>query len=261
MADTKIEWAEKVWNPTVGCTPVSAGCKNCYAKRIYERFHPGQSFNQVRCLDERLNDPRNWKKPARVFVDSMSDLFHPNIPNEFISRAFYVMRSLPQHTFMILTKRAERMNTYFRDLYNFWQGQLKILPNLWLGVSVEDQKTADERIPLLLQTPAVVRFVSCEPALEPILLQGWDIPYMRNYLSHRYVTEPHVRGPLDWVIMGCESGPGRRPMRLDWARSMRDQCQEAGVPFFLKQAEIDGNLVKMPELDGKQWAQYPKEIA
>jgi protein gp37 len=274
MAKTRIEWCDRVWNPTVGCTPVSAGCKNCYAKRIYERFHPGQSFNQVHTIPGRLDDPLHWRKPARVFVDSMSDLFHPDVPYSFIEQVLARMSSADQHTYMILTKRPEKMMEFingYRERGGWWRGD-KVwfgtwpLPNVWLGVSVEDQKTADERIPLLLQTPAAVRFVSYEPALGPVDLGfkrpcpgaswEWSETGKREYCSK--CGNWHYEHPagISWVIMGCESGPGRRPMNLDWARSMRDQCQAAGVPFFLKQAEVDGKLIKMPALHGKVWAEY-----
>jgi protein gp37 len=257
MGKTKIEWCDRVWNPTTGCMKISQGCKNCYAERIYERFHPGQSFGIVRALPGRLDQPLRWRKPARVFVDSMSDLFHPDVPDEFIFKVWMVMSSVRRHAFIVLTKRPQRM----LELIGSWQSRHWLLPHVWLGVSVEDQKTADERIPLLLQTPAAVRFVSYEPALGPI--------ETTNHFFGRYFIvdgppEPGMFGPemhslpkVDWVIMGCESGPGRRPMDLTWARSMRDQCIAAKVLFFLKQAEIDGKLVKMPFLDDKQWAEYP----
>lgn len=245
MSKTKIEWATDVWNPTVGCTKLSAGCKNCYAERIFNRFHrwprfpPYEKFSEVRCYPEKLDQPLHWKKPRRIFVDSMSDLFHEDVSSLFIDQVFETMHLAWWHTFLILTKRAERMWDYISRRYI--PNQLAVLPNVWLGVSIESQPTADNRITWLLKTPAAVRFVSVEPMLEGINLRRWlTITAQRDFM-------------LDWVICGCESGPGARPMDLDWARVLRDQCQAAGVPFFLKQAEIDGKLVKMPALDGKIW--------
>lgn len=248
MAKTKIEWAEKVWNPTVGCTKVSQGCKYCYAERIYERFHPGQSFSNVQMIPGRLDQPLHWKKPARVFVDSMSDLFHEDVPFEFIWRVLDVATKAKQHTFMILTKRPQRMLAFLGQ--DYWK--LSKPSNIWLGVSIEDQKTADERIPLLMKTPSALRFVSYEPALGPV-----DLIQAVNKLD--WLDPANFKaGGIWWVIMGCESGPGRRPMDLNWARAIRDQCQTANVPMFFKQAELDGKLVKMPYLDGRQWAEYPE---
>ncbi len=218
MGKSKIEWTDAVWNPVTGCTKVSQGCKHCYAERFAKR--QGYDFSQVELHPERLEIPLNWRKPKRVFVDSMSDLFHPNVPDYFIGKVFEIMNLAYNHTFQILTKRPERMvvfATTFRDFVG-------ILPNVWLGVSVENQKAADERIPLLLQTPAAVRFVSCEPLLGQIDIQI-------DLLAQNIVTNTGI----SWVIVGGESGPGARPMHPDWARSLRDQCQAAGVAFFFKQ--------------------------
>jgi protein gp37 len=180
MAKTKIEWADRVWNPVTGCTKVSEGCRNCYAERMARRLagrcgYPGQpnQFN-VTLHPGRLDEPLKWKKPCRIFVDSMGDLFHEDVPVAFIWRVWYIMHQTPQHTYMILTKRAERMNRvlsiWLKDTFSAdisWP-----FPNVWLGVSVEDQKTANERIPWLLKTPAAVRFVSCEPLLGPVNLEN-----------------------------------------------------------------------------------------
>lgn len=212
---TKIEWATDVWNPVTGCTKVSAGCKHCYAEMIAKRFWVERGFADVRMHPERLEDPLHWRKPRRVFVNSMSDLFHPDVPGAFAYRIWEIMRVTPQHTYMILTKRPDRMLNLMHDT----------LPNVWLGVSVEDQEKANERIPLLLRTPAAVRFVSCEP-----LLGGVVLPMFLYDISKNVEI-----GHLDWVICGGESGPGARPMHPDWARSLRDQCQAAGLPFFFKQ--------------------------
>jgi protein gp37 len=239
MSDhSKIEWTDASWNPVTGCTKVSDGCKHCYAERDWARLaaprakpniYTGRDFTDVRCHPERLDQPLRWTKPRRIFVNSMSDLFHEDIPSEFIAAVFHRMAMAPQHIFQILTKRPERM-------LNFLTGGLafeKPLPNVWLGVSCEDQATADERIPLLLQTPAAVRFISAEPLLGPIDLWPWvNINLPSRWPRHAYAP----RGPfLDWLIAGGESGPRARPSHPDWFRSLRDQCQAAGVPFFFKQ--------------------------
>lgn len=233
---TGIEWTDATWNPVTGCTKVSQGCKFCYAETVAERFWAKQyppnedgtprKFTDVRMHYERLNQPLMWKKPRRIFVNSMSDLFHEKVPNFFISSVFEVMASTPHHTYQILTKRPELMQEYVYQ----WTNLNSVLPNVWLGVSVEDQKAADERIPWLLKTPAAVRFLSCEPLLGPIDLTGNPEGLMWPW------AEAIQNGQsFDWVICGGESGQNARPMHPDWACSLRDQCQEAGVPFFFKQ--------------------------
>lgn len=255
MTKSKIEWTDEVWNPVTGCSKVSQGCKHCYAETIANRFWGNQEiatgrtvksfepsgepiegkeyrprkFTDVMTHPERLDAPLKWRKPRRVFVNSMSDLFHENVPGWFQRKVFDVMKDTPRHTYMVLTKRPAGMFSWTINYQN------PPLSNVWLGVSVEDQATADERIPLLLQTPSAVRFVSYEPALGPVDFQGWDGRLMRDYLRHRPGEDTSRRGPLDWIIMGGESGPGARPMHPDWVRSTRDQCQAAGVPFFFKQ--------------------------
>ena len=247
MANTSIEWTDKVWNPVTGCTKVSAGCKNCYAERMMGRNLPGmtQKFTDVVCHPERLEAPLHWRKPSRIFVNSMSDLFHKDVPDEFIVSVFAIAAICHRHIFQILTKRPERMPRLIPktlgDAADWLEGAVEKmlgeyaalanwpLPNVWLGVSVENQETADERIPLLLQTPAAVRFVSYEPALGPVDFSPW--------LHKRFPSTMH-KGQLeriDQIICGGESGPGARPMHPEWARSVRDQCKAAGVPFFFKQ--------------------------
>jgi protein gp37 len=260
---TKIEWCMnpdgtpgEVWNPVTGCQKLSPGCKNCYAERIANRFWGDRKFTDVVCHEDRLEIPLSWKKPRRVFVNSMSDLFHKDVPFEFVDRVFAVMGRSQHHTFMILTKRPDRMLEYFKSeklyervLNQAYKLDSKLLvqdeglgigisnlsesawalPNVWLGVSVENQKAADERIPYLLKTPAAVRFVSCEPLLGPVDL---DTVVRANLKNVRLAGGSEG---IDWVIAGGESGPGARPMHPDWARSLRDQCQAAGVPFFFKQ--------------------------
>jgi protein gp37 len=218
---TGIAWTDTTWNPVTGCTKVSEGCRNCYASAIAGRFWGAREFTDVRTHADRLDAPLRWRKPRRVFVNSMSDLFHDAVPDEFIGRVFAVMGRAPQHTFQILTKRPERMQR-FCD-WNRRTGNPP-LRNVWLGVSCEDQETADERVPLLLQVPAAVRFLSCEPLLGPIDLRLRMEPQVH-----------HAPNQVDWVIVGGESGRGFRPMDLDWARSLREQCAAASVPFFFKQ--------------------------
>ena len=223
MTTTSIEWTDKVWNPVTGCAKVSQGCKNCYAETIAKRFWGERKFTDVRCHEDRLDQPLRWKKPSQIFVISMSDLFHPDVPEAFIDRVLDVISACPQHTFQVLTKLPELLQ---QKLYGFAAGARcrelgggDYCPNLWLGVSVEDQKTADERIPLLLQVPAAVRWVSYEPALGLV----------------DFEAVPSLTGQINWVVCGGESGPNARPFDVQWARVVRDQCKAAGVPFFMKQ--------------------------
>ncbi|MDA8113143.1 MAG: phage Gp37/Gp68 family protein [Acidithiobacillus sp.] len=233
MTKSKIEWTDEVWNPVTGCSKVSDGCKNCYAERITARFRKDHlpwtlqnAAHNVVEHPERLDIPMHWKKPRRVFVNSMSDLFHEQVSLETILYVWWVMEQTPQHTYQILTKRPDRM-------MRIAKGE-KPLPNVWLGVSVENQAAADERIPLLLQTPAAVRFLSCEPLLGPVDLL--DINGALAQWTMRGNTLADIGpGGIHWVIVGGESGSAARPMKPEWARSLRDQCVEAGVPFFFKQ--------------------------
>lgn len=255
MATTKIQWTQRVWNPVTGCTKTSPGCSRCYAERMAHRLAgrygypeaPNQ-FN-VTLHPDKLNEPLTWRKPSMIFVDSMGDLFHKDVPNEFILRVLTVIALAQQHTFQILTKRPARMLDFIGSLEARLEAGLVFpaapwpLPNLWLGISAENQAAADERIPWLLQTPAAVRFVSVEPMLGRIdLTEGLAL-----------------RGPsLDWVICGCESGPKARETELDWVRTLAEQCSNAKVPFFLKQLKRNGKLLKSPKLDGMQWLQFPE---
>ena len=252
MTKTSIEWTDRVWNPVTGCSKVSQGCKNCYAETIADRFWGDRKFTDVRCHEDRLEQPLHWRKPSRVFVNSMSDLFHEDVPMSFLNRVFKVMTDCPQHTFQVLTKRPIRMLAYMsqRDT---------IPPNVWLGVSVEDQATADERIPLLLQTPAAVRWISYEPSLGPLdfsqVIMGDG-----DHLDTLY-NDGEDAG-IDWVVCGGESGPHARPMHPDWARSVRDQCIAAGVPFFMKQMggsrDKGGDMSEWPE--DLRVREYPKAV-
>lgn len=286
MQDSTIEWTNKTWNPVTGCTKVSQGCKNCYAERIYERFHGHGSFKNVITHEEKLYDPIKWKQPAKIFVNSMSDLFHEDVPFDFIDMVFAIMGLCPQHTFQVLTKRSERMVEYFKSradmaeieeaaeiivytnphlffqkehynvegkksfiISNELQPHLKTagwysgttyvefgdgdygkdsefiyegeypFPNVWMGVSVENNEQA-QRMQHLAEIDAAVKFLSCEPLLGPITLP---------------VDSNDGSGFFDWIIVGGESGPGSRPMHPDWARSLRDQSKHTGAAFFFKQ--------------------------
>lgn len=241
MSDkTKIEWTDATWNPVTGCTKVSPGCDHCYAETFAERWRgtPGHYYAagfDVQLRPEKLDQPLRWKRPRRVFVNSMSDLFHDDVPDEYIAEVFAVMALAPQHTFQVLTKRHGRMRSLLqsealirgvRELHMAAQPvPVPVprwpLPNVWLGVSVENQQWADIRIPALLDTPAAVRFLSCEPLLGPVSL----------FANSKVDTGTLV----DWVIVGGESGRGARPMHPAWARGLRDECVRHGIPFHFKQ--------------------------
>jgi len=258
MSTTKIEWADAVWNPITGCSPISAGCENCYAARMAKRLagrvgYPADDPFKVTLHPERVDEPQYWRKPRTVFVCSMGDLFHEDVPFGFLSLLFGRMHSLRRHTFLVLTKRPQRMAEFIQWYREEWLGPFasawpREYQHVWLGVTAENQAAADERIPLLLQTPAARRFVSCEPLLGPVELDNIctarsarSSEYM-NALSLEEWTEAEAREecgesfmpPLDWVIAGGETGPGARPMHPDWVRGLRDQCKAAAVPFFFK---------------------------
>lgn len=245
---TAIEWTDATWNPVRGCSRVSEGCRHCYAEVVAARFSgPGLPYEglakrvggearwtgKVRMVPEHLADPLRWKKPRRIFVNSMSDLFHEGLSDHDISRVFDVITATPRHVYQILTKRPARMRRYFLSNARF--SPTRPLPNVWLGVSVEDQGAADERIPLLLACPAAVRFVSYEPALGPVdftrvgACRGEPLSALEEIVGH--VERPR----LDWLIVGGESGPGARSFDVAWAREAVRQCREAGVACFVKQ--------------------------
>lgn len=251
-ANTNISWTDATWSPVTGCTPVSEGCANCYAARYAKRhlgdFAPGpwqvisakdkyrelRMFSEVRCHPDRLEVPLHWKTPRRIFVCSMGDLFHEQVSAQFQEQVFRTMISAPQHTFQILTKRPEVMLRRVPIIMNRILGfpESWTMPkNIWLGVTAENQARADERIPLLLKTPAAVRFVSIEPMLGPINLFG-DGSDAQDWTCNGPDCK---QACINWIICGGESGPGARPMKIEWARSLREQCQAAGVPFHLKQ--------------------------
>lgn len=274
MSDkSKIEWTEATWNPLRGCSKVSDGCRNCYAETVANRFSgPGQPYEgtisegrwngHIRLVPEVLIKPVRWRRPRRIFVNSMSDLFHPDVPFDFIDQVFAVMALAPQHTFQVLTKRPERMMHYLQGLEKRGARQVLAdtaeavsgdedagifvanrigagatskpgwpLKNVWLGVSVENQRAADERIPILLQTPAAVRWLSCEPLLGPVDL-SFNVQF--EHSDNEGFGVESIKG-IDWIVVGGESGHKARPMHPDWARSLRDQCQAVGVPFLFKQ--------------------------
>jgi protein gp37 len=342
---TTIEWTDATWNPTDGCEVCSPGCANCYAMRFAGRFSkPGERYHglvsiaknkraiwtgEARLDVGKLSKPLTWRKPRRIFVNSMSDLFFEKFTNLEIAAVFGLMAACPQHTFQILTKRAKRMREWFEwAAVEFADAQRGItqapnvsramldaaaeclgtkndhlnaawrrleddawpLPNVHLGVSVENQDAADERIPHLLATPAVVRFLSCEPLIGPVHL-GLPNTWLVGAKARRVLREAggdeadlprHLRLPptLGWVIVGCESGPGARACDVAWLRTLRDQCTDASVPFFLKQAvelrggdehsgdshriamgpgskRKSGGVIALPCLDGEQHTGLP----
>lgn len=271
MANSKIEWCDKTWNPVTGCTKVSQGCKHCYAERLAGRFWGSErKFTDVRTHPERLKEPLSWKKPAIIFTVSMGDLFHTDVPVEYIQQVFSIMEQAAWHTFMVLTKRPDRLLALTRFAGS--EAPALIVPsNVWLGTSVEDQDTANKRVLHLLQSPARRHFVSYEPALGPVDFRNIrPVGYARRQTDAlRGVTAYENSGPgavfndlpkLDLVILGFESGPGARLPKDQFAiaRTTRDQCAAANVSFFLKQMWIDGRLVKMPALDGQTWSQFPQ---
>lgn len=253
MSKTKIEWTDTVWNPVTGCTKISEGCRNCYAERMSKRLagrcgYPIVDPFKVTLHPDRLDEPLKWKKPRRIFVNSMSDLFHDDVPFEFIRAVWARMATIRQHTYMVLTKRPKRMLEFFEWMdKQDWKVET-LREHIWLGVSIENQETASERIPSLLYAPVTVRFISMEPLLGAVDLtslwgvcpecSSWEIYEPRGdtrYCDDCGADVPTPKIGIDWVICGGESGPGSRPMHPDWIRSLRDQCQTAEVPFFFKQ--------------------------
>jgi protein gp37 len=272
---TGIEWTDATWNPIAGCSLVSPGCTNCYAMKKAHELVTRFDQAKYRGLTKLVNGkpvwtgkmwigglehmlPLKWRAPKRIFVNSMSDLFHEGVPDEAIDAIFAVMALCPQHTFQVLTKRPEHMRDYCKTLgrhheidrvslvakqmsavkgftYDLTPGGWA-LPNVWLGVSVEDQRRADERIPILLDTPAAVRWISAEPLLGPVDLEKpMPGPDMDQGGGAKICRPWYIQSGLDWVVVGGESGPGAQPMHPDWARRLRDQCAAAGVAFLFKQ--------------------------
>lgn len=234
---TSIEWTDATWNPVTGCTKISPGCDHCYAERFAERFrgtpgHPFETGFDLTLRPERLNQPLHWRSPRMIFVNSMSDLFHKEIPREFIDRVFDTMEKAHWHTFQVLTKRSSIMRSFLRTRYGRGCGPAHI----WCGVSVEDGKRK-ARIQHLQGAPAGVRFLSIEPLLAPVGIL--DL------------------GGIDWVIVGGESGPRARDVRVEWVREIRDQCVKSGVAFFFKQWGGIRPKSGGRELDGREWSEFP----
>lgn len=311
---TGIQWTDETWNPTSGCDRVSPGCDHCYAMTLAKRLKAmgspryqvdgdprtsGPGFG-VQTHAVALDQPIRWKRPRRIFVNSMSDLFHNDIPDGYIAAVFAVMAAAPQHTFQVLTKRHARMRSLLSDRERF--GDLMMaaarklhhegknypadaswrypLPNVWLGVSVEDQQWADIRIPALLETPAAVRFLSCEPLLGPVDLRAhddgqhhWLPDYGPQYddgsgepvcpghgVSRGLHTQAMRCTWIDWVIVGGESGPGARPMNPEWARSLARQCEDAGIPPFVKQLGACWARDHGGDSHGGDWSLWPEDL-
>lgn len=287
MADQRkggISWTDRTWNPIRGCSRVSQGCVNCYAESMAARFSgPGQPYEglakmtpsgarwtgKVEMVEKHLGDPLKWRKPAKIFVNSMSDLFHESLSNDQIRAVFMIMAKAHWHTFQVLTKRPERMLQFLEahKTVTWKEGVTGRLPrNIWLGVSIENQATADERIPILLQCPSAIRFVSYEPALGPVVLRPEWMRQQRgcdgkhygrcgNGLHHHH---DEFCGPrLDWIIVGGESGPGARPFNIRWAMGTKLSCQKAGVAFFMKQI---GSACGAKDRAGKDMSEWPEEL-
>ena len=239
MADnTGIEWTDATWNPVTGCTKVSPGCAHCYAEAITLRFKRGGPFlpgkTTIRLHPDRLDQPSKWRRPRRIFVNSMSDLFHEEVPFEFVDDIFEVIAANPRHTYQILTKRPERMLDYVE-----WTHGQEWPAQVWAGVSVENQYWADRRVPLLRQVPASIRFLSCEPLLKPLELD--------------------LDG-IHWVIVGGESGPRARKMEEAWAADIQNQCERAKVAFFFKQWGGRKSRAAGRTLDGHIWDEMPRRL-
>jgi len=239
--NSPIEWTDATWNPVRGCTKISPGCKHCYAETFAERFrgvkgHPYEQGFDLRLVPEKLTEPFSWRSPKLVFVNSMSDLFQPGVPDEYVDAVSRVMATANWHTYQVLTKRSERL----RELLS---GQLRFAAereHIWWGVSVEDRKYGLPRIEHLRRAPAKVRFLSIEPLLEDI-------------------GEIDLSG-IAWVIVGGESGPGARPMERDWVVSIRQQCRAQKVPFFFKQWGGVRKIRNGRLLDGKTYDEYPNRV-
>lgn len=240
--NSTIEWTDATWNPVRGCTKISPGCKHCYASTFAERFrgvegHPYEQGFDLRLVPEKLGEPLRWRTPKTIFVNSMSDLFHPAVPDDYIEAVARVMVEAKRHTFQVLTKRADRLSQLLNDRLKF----AAVEPHIWWGVSVENRKHGLPRIEYLRNTPARVKFLSVEPLLE-------DLGQIRL-------------GNIDWVIVGGESGPGARAMKEEWVISLRDQCKRKHVPFFFKQwggvrKKKFGRL-----LQGKTYDEYPERTS
>ena len=275
---TKIEWATHTWNPVTGCTPISEGCEHCYAARMAKRlagrcgYPQDDPFRPGTFHADKLNDPLKIKTPSMIFVCSMGDLFHEDVSELIIDEILDVIAACPQHVFIMLTKRPQNIE---QKLYASTPkcgcrhlGGGDYMPNVWLGVTAENQARAEERIPILLSIPAAVRFVSVEPMLGPVDLNRAGAIWADMNGSIRPEYQQPCR-TIDWVICGGETGPGARPMHPDWARSLRDQCKSASVPFFFKSmgdwwrnthgyARCD--KIQSRYLDGVEYGEYPEGV-
>lgn len=240
MADSSaIEWTDATWNPITGCTKITAGCDNCYAERFSERFrgvagHPFEDGFDLTLRPSRLRQPLEWRRPRMIFVNSMSDLFHKQVPASFVDEVFDTMEEADWHAFQVLTKRSSIMRDYLKRRYPGGTAP----PHIWLGVSVENGENR-ARIRHLQETPAAVRFLSIEPLIGPMGQIDLD--------------------GIHWVIAGGESGPGARPMQVDWVREVRDQCRKAGVAFFFKQWGGIRPKSGGRSLDGREWSELPAD--
>jgi len=239
--DSAIEWTDATWNPVRGCTKVSDGCKHCYAETFAERFrgvkgHPYEQGFDLRLVTEKLAEPLRWRNPKMIFVNSMSDLFHENVPDDYVVAVANVMVAANWHTYQVLTKRSDRLRQLLKTSLRFAANQAHI----WWGVSVENRKYGLPRIENLQNTDATMRFLSVEPLLED--LGKFDL------------------SGIDWVIVGGESGPGARPMKKEWVVSVRDRCKCEGVPFFFKQWGGVRKSAAGRELDGKTYDEFPQRV-
>jgi protein gp37 len=241
-SNSNIEWTDATWNPVRGCTKISDGCKHCYAETFAERFrgvkgHPyGQGFD-LRLVPEKLAEPLRWRNPKMIFVNSMSDLFHENVPEDYVVAVANVMVAANWHTYQVLTKRSDRLQKLLNNSLRFAANQ----EHIWWGVSVENRKYGLPRIENLQNTCAAMRFLSVEPLLDD--LGKFDL------------------GGIDWVIVGGESGPGARPMKREWVVSVRDQCRREGVPFFFKQWGGVRKSAAGRKLDGKNYDEFPGRVS
>ncbi len=257
---TNIQWTDETWNPVSGCTPISEACTHCYAKRMAKRLagrygYPKDDPFQITFHADKLKQPLKWKKPRRIFVCSMGDLFHERIKFYHAHAIFHIMAKAKQHIFMILTKRPKRMKEFFDECVIFPQ----LLHNVWLGVSVENQKRADERIPILMQIPAAIRFLSVEPMLDYIDLEKYLYCSRCGYTAmdqslhgDHHLCDDGGRGWIHWVICGAETGPGARYMDPGMARRIRSECLYTHTPFFMKAMSN-----KEPIPDDLNVRQYP----
>ncbi len=307
MADkSKIQWCDATIGPAYGCSPVSPACDHCYAARMAGRLgrltwgthRGGRWTGTVNLFPERMDKALRWRKPRRVFVGSMTDLFHEAVPDAFLNKIIGYMAVASWHTFILLTKRPKRMREYFSNPVRekkawtaYWEvlcrdagpGLIWPLPNIILMTTIEDQPRANERMPHLMALAGMgwKTGVSVEPMLGPVDLRNFHDPYNRNTpglsSGHDWLTgeewsfsdifgggpnwiegDDYGKRRLHWVICGCESGPHRRCADITWVRSLRDQCVSVSVPFFLKQIEQDGEINHTPELDGQTWTQFPE---